>query len=428
MPGVPVVTTPNRNRRQCRHRSVLFSYKQDFFHQEGRVSVNTNEAGFRILPVDASGVKRFHHAVPSSHDPAVIGLAHGIASSPIWSLMPGATLFVRPTPPLIAVVGHFDDASEARLEALSFQAQFALRTLRYVDFSRAEEDCRILASLLKERFGEEKLKQCYFSAMPRGGYLILGLLAYILGVHPSRLDSPAPRDATLIVLDDCAISGARFQDFLMRSENERIIFAPLYSHPELRESIETREHRVVACISAHDLADYSGETRGGKDAYRELWRTRHPDNRYWIGLPEYICFAWNEPDRPFWNHVSGKTECGWTLIPHECCLKNGPPRIPVYVQPEAKGLIRPSDHVIYLMDGDSVVIGDLDSNASYHLGGVGAGIWNEIIESGDREAAMKKIREKYGADDKTVRENVTAFLEDLIGRGILEETCMDSSV
>lgn len=390
--------------------------------------MNTNEAVFRILPVDASGVERFHHAFPSSHNLAVIDLALGIASSPIWSLMPTSALLVRQSPPLIAVLGNFDAVSEARLEALSFQAHFALRTLRYVNYYKAEEDCRILASNLKERFGEEELKKSHFIAIPRGGSIILGLLAYILNLHPSQLGSSIPQDATLIIVDDCAISGARFQEFLKKWKNERIIFAPLYSHPELRESIETREPRVVACISAHDLADYSGETRGGKDAYRERWRTRYPDNRYWIGLPEYICFAWNEPDRPFWNHVSGKTECGWTLIPHECCLKNGPPRIPVHVQLEAKGVIRPSDHVIYLMDGDSVVIGDLDSNASYHLGDVGAGIWNEIIESGDREAAMKKIREKYEADDKSVRENVTAFLEDLIGRGILEETCRDSSV
>ena len=109
----------------------------------------------------------------ASDDLPVIGIAHGIASSPIWSLMPGAALLVRTTPPLIAVVGHFDDASEARLEALSFQAQFALRTLRYVNYSRAEEGCRILAALLLERFGEEGLKKCHFTVIPRGGYFIL---------------------------------------------------------------------------------------------------------------------------------------------------------------------------------------------------------------------------------------------------------------
>lgn len=390
--------------------------------------MNINEAGFRILPVDASAVERFHDTVPSSDDLPVIGIAHGIASSPIWSLMPGAALLVRTTPPLIAVVGHFDDASEARLEALSFQAKFALRTLRYVNYSRAEEGCRILAALLLERFGEEGLKKCHFTVIPRGGYFILGLLAYILNLQPSQLAPKIPKDATLIVVDDCAISGVRFQDFLKRSENQKIIFAPLYSHPELRESIKSREPRVVACISAHDLADYSSETEGGKDAYRERWRIRYPDNRYWTGLPEYICFAWNEPDRPFWNRVSSKVECGWTILPHECCLKNGRSRIPVHVQPEAKGAIRPKDHVIFLMDGDSVVIGDLDSKASYRLSGVGADIWKEIIESGDCEAAITKVREKYEADGESVRENVRTFLEDLIGRGILEETSRDSSV
>lgn len=385
-----------------------------------------NEAGFQILPVESSEINRFHHAVSSTRTLPVIDLAHGIASSPIWSLIPASALLVRPSPPLIAVLGNFDVESDARLEALSFQTHFALRTLRYVNYFRAEEDCRILASLLKERFGEVALKQFHFTAIPRGGYIVLGLLAYILGVHPSRLESPVPRDATLIVLDDCAISGTRFQDFLKKSENERIIFAPLYSHPDLRKSIEEREPRVVACISAHDLTDYSDEIEGGKELYREHWRCRYSDNRYWIGLPEYLCFAWNEPDRPFWNHVSGKSECGWTILPHEYCLKNGPPRIPVYVQPEAKGAIRPADDVIFLMDGNSVFIGDLDSKASYHLGGAGADIWREIIESGDEEAAIKKIREKYETDEESLRDNVASFLGDLICKGILEQTCDDS--
>lgn len=382
--------------------------------------MHSSRANFQVFPLNASEFDNFHQAISSRNHSPLNDLMQGIASSPLWSSMPASALLFRQSPPLFAVLGAFDELSKARLEALSFQVHFGLRTFRYVNYSRAEEDCRILASHLIERFGEDGLKKCHFTAIPRGGYFILGLLAYILGLHPSQLESPIPKDATLIVVDDCAISGARFREYLRKCENERILFAPLYSHPDLRDAINNREDRVVACISAHDLKDDSSEVEGGEEAYRERWRARFGDDRYWTGLPEYICFAWNEPDRPFWNHVTGKVECGWTLLPHEFCLKNGPPQIPVFVQPEAQGPIRPADHVMFLMDEDSVVIGDLYSKESYHLDGVGADMWRGVIEFGDRELIMKNIQEKYEVDEGSLREDLEAFLAELIGKGILE--------
>lgn len=384
--------------------------------------VHASEADFQVFPLKTSELDTFLPAISSRNRHPLKDLMQGIASSPLWSSMPPSALLFRQSPPLFAVLGSFDELSKARLEALSFQVHFGLRTFRYVNYSRAEEDCRILASHLIERFGEDGLKKCHFTAIPRGGYFILGFLAYILGLHPSQLESPVPKDATLIVVDDCAISGARFREYLKRCENERILFAPLYSHPDLRDAIKNKEDRVVACTSAHDLTNYSGEVEGGEEAYRERWRARFGDDRYWTGLPEYICFAWNEPDRPFWNHVTGTVECGWTLLPHEYCLKNGYPRIPVSVQPEAKGPIRPADHVIFLMDGDSVFIGDLDSKESYHLHGVGADMWRGVIESGDREYIIKNIQEKYEVDEGSLREDLGTFLSDLTGKGILEDS------
>jgi len=390
--------------------------------------VYSSEADFQVFPLKTSELENFLTGISSKTHLPLNDLMQGIASSPLWSSMPTSSLLVRQSPPLIAVLGNFDEVSEARLEALSFQVHFSLRTFRYVNYSKAEEDCKILASRILERFGEEGLKKCHFTAIPRGGYFILGLLAYILCLHPSQMESPIPKNATLIVVDDCAISGARFRDYLKKCENERILFAPLYSHPDLRGSITKREHRVVACVSAHDLADYSDEIEGGKEAYNERWNIRFGDDRYWIGLPEYICFAWNEPDRPFWNHVSGKIECGWTILPHEYCLKNGPPRIQIYIQPDAQGPIKPTDHVIFMMDGDSVFIGNLDSKESYHLDGVGADIWWGIIECGNRQGVMKRIQEKYEINEESLREDVDAFLRDLIGMGILEQTCEDTGI
>ena len=149
-------------------------------------------------------------------------------------------------------------------------------------------------------------------------------------------------DIPLVVVDDCALSGARFRQFIDKSENQRVIFAPLYSHPDLRTAIESRESRVLTCVSAQDLKDYGPEElKDEYPAWQERWHHRLEGSRYWVGQVDHVCFAWNEPDRVIWNPVTQQVETGWRVVPPELCLKNAPyldsSRLQVRVQDEVIG-------------------------------------------------------------------------------------------
>jgi hypothetical protein len=218
-------------------------------------------------------------------------------------MLPDAELGVRLSPPEITITGHFDTADVARLEGLAWQTRHALNTLRYVNYDDLEADCRILSSRLSEKLGSS-LKTCYFTFIPRGGLIVLGLLSYLLKLEAWQLEPPPTKDSTLVVVDDCCLTGRRFAQFLKKNQSNEIIFVPLYSTPELRSAITKRESRVKACISAHDLEGISDLP--DYQVFKENLRSNLDDSYYWVGLTEYLCFAWNEPDFFFWNRCQKK--------------------------------------------------------------------------------------------------------------------------
>ncbi len=201
--------------------------------------------------------------------------------------------------------------------------------LRYVDYRQAEQDCEILAAKILERWSRSELEGASFAAIPRGGLIVLGMLSYALGLKTAQLrEGPGP----LFLVDDCALTGARFASRLKTTDHREVVFVHLYSHPDLRRAIEEKEERVVACVAARDLTDMAPESFPDPERlaeWRRKWRERLGE-RYWYGQPEPVCFAWNEPDRPFWNEATGEVEDGWRLLPPHLCLKTraalgGPP-------------------------------------------------------------------------------------------------------
>jgi len=385
--------------------------------------MNSPDTDFFILYADTSHIDPDIPDLPVYFPFPLHAFARGIASSPLWSTMAASSLVVRQYPPLIAVLGRFDPAEEARLSALAHQVTHGLRTLRYISYSRATEDCRILADRLQERFGKEELAQYSFMALPRGGLIVLGILSYLLDLAPHQLQPPPGPDTPLVVVDDCAISGLRFGKLLSKRDTRHIIFAPLYSHPDVRSAIETGESRVIACMSAHDLSDSFTDGDCRKQAFQELWRKRFGGSkRYWIGLPEYICFPWNEPDRPFWNPVLQRVESGWRILPPELCIKNRLPGIPVEIQPKSHGPLRPAGQVIFVLRGNFVIIGDIRSQESYILEGLAAEIWNAVIEYGNTDRVTRSLLMKYDTGEESLRKDVSDFVDTMKAQGLLEHT------
>lgn len=356
-------------------------------------------------------------------------LARGLANSPAWREMPEAVLVVRRTPtPILGVVGRFDAAAEARLTTLGPQLAKRLASLRYVSYQRAEEDCERLANLLIERFGRDELRKFRFAAVPRGGLVVLGMLSYMLGLVHSQLEPPYPPDAPLVVVDDCALSGFRFDQFLARSESSQVIFAHLYSHPQLRAAVEAREPRVIACVGARDLHDHAPEILGAEyHVWRENWLARlGVDSGYWLGQPEHLCFPWNEPDVSVWNPFTERIERGWRVVPPEFCLKNRPApgteSIPVQLQPDGVGSLRPSEQVLFGEFEGSIVVGNMQTKASYTLAGVAADMWKAVIEHGSLDEAALSLSEAYDVDLPTLQADLGGFVKDLLGLDLLEHS------
>jgi Coenzyme PQQ synthesis protein D (PqqD) len=381
-----------------------------------------------VLPVEARTLQ--HLAILSqggeSPDARLGALADALSVSPLWAEMPRATLVVRAVPdPLLGVVGYFDAAGRARLEALRWQLEHILPRLRYVGYAQAQKDCERLAARLVERFGRDELRGFRFVAIPRGGLIVLGMLAYILGLERSQLEPSQDTGAPLMIVDDCALSGVRFREFLSHLESSRVVFAHLYSSPELREAIEVRESGRVTCLSAHDLGDHAQENLGEQHlAWKRRWLERMNGQGYWVGQGEQVCFAWNEPDFGFWNPVTEREENGWRFLPPDLCLKNRPLSgahpILVQFQPQGKGPLRPSSSVVFGEFEGQVAVGNLKTGESFILEGVGTDMWRAVVEYGNLEEAADALLKTYEIDGATLRADLREFVEDLLSQSLLE--------
>lgn len=354
-------------------------------------------------------------------------LARGLSTSPAWKATPGASLVVRQTPhPVLGVVGRFDTAAKARLATLGPQLANGLSCLRYVSYSQAVEDVERLAGMLIERFGRDELRRFRFTAIPRGGLVVLGMLSYALGLRHAQLEPPHPPELPLVVVDDCAISGYRFDQSLARYGGHQVVFAHLYSHPELRAAIEARQSQVISCLGARDLYDHAPERYGAEyGAWREQWMSRFGDDvGYWLGEPGHLCFSWNEPDVTTWNPAIEKMERGWRIVPPELCLKNravhGMEPATVQVQPEGAGPLRPSERALFGEFEGSVVLGNMETKASFTLTGVAADMWKSIVEYGNLDEAAASLSKEYDVGRPTLRADLGGFVEDLMAKDLLE--------
>jgi len=364
----------------------------------------------------------------SDHESAAVLLAEAIAASPPWNFFNDAVLVVRPSPfPLIAVMGNIEPENEQRLLQLRWQIGRLLPTLRYIDFSEAKRQCTLLAEKLRDMYTRDEIDRFRFTALPRGGMIVLGMLSYALQLSHAQLEPPHSPDQTTVVVDDCVISGANFGRFLQSLTSKQVIFAHLYSHPDLRSAILTREDRVVACLSSSDLEDIAPQLYGSDySSWKRRWESRMGSSAYWVGQPEYIAFAWNEPDISFWNPAAKNIESGWNLLSPSLCLKNcfasATIRDQIQIQPEGPGPLRPAESVVFARFQSGILVGNTKSEDCYYLQETEADIWSRIISLGTVDRVVSALSAEYSVDVEKLRKDVSAFIEQLQKAGLLIQT------
>lgn len=376
----------------------------------------------QILPIDSSALAHYSTTLSAHGIQAPLeALARAVATSPDWSHEAAPVIVVRLSPsPRLAVVGEFDEAGSAWLQAQARALSTACGSLRYAGYWQVQRECETLADLLLSRLGNAKLGGCRFVAIPRGGLIVLGLLAAALGLRHEQLTPPYEDPGeTLVVVDDCAISGLRFARFLESCPHHRVIFACLYSPPGLRSALQAFEPRIVACLSAADLA--------GKEMTPTATST-FPESggsqRFWHGSPEALGLPWNEPDRLVWNPKHKHYDLAWRIVPPELCLKNrsapGAAPVQIQVQPEPKGPLRPTEQALFAEIGGEVALCDLREERILRLGGVGSDLWRAILLHGTVEGAVEALRDLYDARPETLFADARRFVDDLVSRGLLE--------
>jgi hypothetical protein len=184
---------------------------------------------------------------------------------------------------------------------------------------------------------------------------------------------------------------------------------------------------VRACISARDLKSCVLSSDEEQRAFEEVFKSDMSTSNYWMGLTEYLCFSWNEPDFVFFNAVTNKKESKWTIFPREVCLKNGPVRIPVRVRENIRTEFTIAKDVISIHEDTCVTIENLITHYRYQVKEIAAEMWNALMESGTQDALLEKFYTEYDIDRITLRKDVDDFIQDLLSQGILKTHTGDNS-
>jgi hypothetical protein len=352
-------------------------------------------------------------------------LAKAIAISPGWSSQAKLTFLARVEPePVLGILCNGD--VDPRTFATQAQAyERTIGRLRYIGYRDTEEAVAELGDRLRNLIGAREMQSLPYVAIPRGGLIVLGMLASMLDLPREQVGAGRPgTDGPVVIIDDCAQSGARFGAFLASRPEPRVIFAHLFSHPNLRAAVEAREPRVT-CVAARDLHDDGPEILAENYADpQDLWSARLGCQRYWIGDCERLCFPWNEPERVLWDPGTQDLATAWKLVPPPHCFKASgsgaasPPDI--QVQPGGRGRLRPAPSVLYGRTNGEIVVVRIDSGEIFRLPGSADAFWSALVATGDAEAACRRLERRYGMAAADLRPDLLAFCETLLRQGLLE--------
>ena len=294
------------------------------------------------------------------------------------------------------------DQDTIRYWSLSVMLKSYQEHMRYVSYAHAERDAGILASKLRSQYSQEELKEFAFVGIPRGGLIVLGMLAYQLNLPKQQLvDAPKPMQPICLV-DDCGLTGKRTREWIMRLNAPRVVVAYLYASQRLRQSIVEAEASVECCISSHDLLPNSVAT----DFDQQL----DADNeRYTTSPLEQVCFAWSEPATLLTDPLNGEIDERWHCMPPHKVLSHRvalglPIRTPdrlVWVVP---------DSVVWSWENEELWLLQTDTQQVQNCIGEQADVWRALASYGQVALAKDVLNELYnGRGEALVDEHLVRF-------------------
>jgi hypothetical protein len=305
-----------------------------------------------------------------------------------------------------------------RLWPLAAHAGHLQRQLLYVDYAQAERDAALLAGRLRDCLSADELATAVFAAIPRGGFIVLGLLSYYLDLRHDQLTMTAPAGAqTLVLVDDCALTGAMVEAALAGVAQQRIVVAHLYSTPALRTAVCAADPRVICCVAAHDLH----EAPAAADAVGEQQMRAYLQDRFAAGAVQAVAFPWTEPASLILTPFAEQPDSFWRFLPPHRALNNRQALGLPAAAPVPRRWLAPDD-VVYGRSGDTLYLLHTGKPEAYKLRGLAADVWRALAGYGAALPALAFLQQHYPNDRE---EALTAVLVDYAARfaalGLLQE-------
>ena len=300
------------------------------------------------------------------------------------------------------------------LDRLAEQLRTRQATMRHVGYEDAEVLAERLAAQLIELLGREEIERRYFVPVPRGGFIVLGMLAYALELSNDQLPPAPRRDRSVVLVDDVALTGSNLAPRLADAGADTIV-ALLACQPEMRRALESRDD-VTACVSASDLGSTAGEFPD--ESAQSLWQERVPGRPLVGTYPEPVSFAWAEPDSILWNEAAGTVEPGWRFVSPERALKSRSSLGPPSPDRTARGWRFPDD-LVYRRDDESLLIYRTETDEVFRLDPVGASIWGALGTLGDVDAAVAHLLTVFDAAGTSLPDDVASLADRLVDSGLL---------
>ncbi len=292
-----------------------------------------------------------------------------------------------------------------------------------ISYRQAEILCARLAEKLRRHLGAE-LPASRFLASPRGGFIVLGMLSYCLDLEKSQLEEISSEgDGPVVVVDDCAISGARSGVMLERLGTKRVVFAHLFSHPHLRQNLVDREPNVEACLAAADLR----AVRDFGPGEQAEWVARLPGRRYWLGIAEQLAFAWSEPRVVMWNARTSRLEDDWHWSSPRICLATRGVLDPPFPEGDTLGDYALPTGVLWKRDGEAIVLWNPHTDRVHGLEGLASAMWRSLMSGGDLEASVNRLGARYEVAESQLRQDLQNFVEELVSLGLLADSLSEDA-
>jgi hypothetical protein len=378
-----------------------------------------------ILKLEPDSLLHYRRTLRLKSDRAALAaLSTAIGRSSGWPSRSDVLFVLRPEPePVLGIVAASGAVPTDLLAAQARAIERGIGRLRYFDDRQARRAAEVLAGNLVQQFGGD-LQHCRFKVIPRGGLIVLGMLASSLDLRPEQLEEGGADSGFLVIVDDCALSGARFGSFIAAEPAKQIVFAHLCSPASFRRALATREPRVVASIAAYNLLEPDLEV--SSESYRvaqSRWFDRLGPERYVLSDCERVCFPWNEPDRLIWNPVAQQAELAWKIVPPQRCFKRvsiDGSAVRIQIQPRGRGPFCPSPEVVFGRTGHETIVAQLDSGLTYRLGGSASDMWWALLKTGNTEDAQGLLSRMYDVDPEVLRSDLDELVRSLLEQGLME--------